>query len=591
MIDPLLSLAYSMHATEGVYALLLGSGISRASGIPTGYEIVLDLIRKLTALVGEDCEPNPDDWYRSKFSEEPDYSRLLDQIAKSPAERQQLLQTYFEPNNEEREQGLKMPTEAHRAIAELVASGHVRVIVTTNFDRLMEKALEAIGVVPTVISSPDHASGAIPLTHARCTIIKINGDYINTRIRNTPSELASYEPVMDKLLDRVLDEYGLVVAGWSAQWDAALRAAIERCPNHRFTTFWCVKGKLNEETKGLIERRRAARLEIKDADDFFQTLSEKVKALDQISGPRPLSVPIAVATLKRFLPEDRYRIRLRDLVMDEANRVHTEMDDSRYPVEGDQITYDSVAERAKEYESIMEVLGSMMITGCYWGEETHQNIWRQCLERIADPGGKTSGYELYLKLKLYPALLLLYSGGVAAVAAGNYENLATLFVRARGRLPFKKEVPLAHILDPESILDPDVALRLLKSERKLFTPASDYLFKILREPLRNLIPRDAEYERNFDRFEYLLSLVSGDLYEKLESYTAWTVGSFLWRDRDHLGLKESVLSSLYREIESAGGDWPGIKAGLFDGSVDRFKFIKGKFDAELPGIRQSRRVW
>jgi hypothetical protein len=591
VIDPLLSLAYSMHAGKGIYALLLGSGLSRASGIPTGYEIVLDLIRKLAVLTNEDCEPDPEAWYRARFNEEPDYSGLLDQIAKSPAERQQLLRSYFEPNNEEREQGLKMPTEGHKAIAALIASGHVRVIVTTNFDRLMEKALEAVGVVPTVISSPDHASGALPLTHTRCTIIKINGDYIDTRIRNTPSELENYEPEMNSLLDRVFDEYGLVVAGWSAQWDTALRAAIERCPTHRFTTFWCVRGKLSEETKGLVERRRAILIEIKDADSFFQTLSEKVTALDALSVPHPLSAQIAVATLKRYLPEEKYKIRVRDLVIDEANRLHEELSDARYPVDGVTITYDTVAERAKEFESLTEVLRAIIITGCYWGEEFHQDIWKQCLERIADPGGKTGGYDLYLKLKLYPALLLLYAGGIAAVAAGNYGNLATLLIRARGNLPYKKEAPLGHILDPESVLEPEAALRLLKSERKLYTPTNDYLFQVLREPLRNLIPRDAEYQRSFDRFEYLFSLVSGDLYEKIESYTAWNVGCFLWRDRDHLGLKESVLGDLYHEIESAAGSWSGFKAGLFDGSIDRFQFIKSKFDDDLPRLRQSRRIW
>jgi hypothetical protein len=38
MVDPMLSLAFSVHSNKGVFALLLGSGVSRASGIPTGWE-------------------------------------------------------------------------------------------------------------------------------------------------------------------------------------------------------------------------------------------------------------------------------------------------------------------------------------------------------------------------------------------------------------------------------------------------------------------------------------------------------------------------------------------------------------------------
>ena len=40
-----------------------------------------------------------------------------------------------------RERDRKTPTAAHYAIADLVRGGHVRVLITTNFDRLMENAL------------------------------------------------------------------------------------------------------------------------------------------------------------------------------------------------------------------------------------------------------------------------------------------------------------------------------------------------------------------------------------------------------------------------------------------------------------------
>ena len=55
MMDPSLSLAISVQSNPGVFALLLGSGVSRSAGMPTGWEIVVELIRKLAALKGEDC--------------------------------------------------------------------------------------------------------------------------------------------------------------------------------------------------------------------------------------------------------------------------------------------------------------------------------------------------------------------------------------------------------------------------------------------------------------------------------------------------------------------------------------------------------
>lgn len=88
MINPINSLAFSMHANKGVYALFLGSGISRAARIPTGWEITLELVRKAAALQKEECEPDPAAWFHSKAGKQPDYSNLLDMVAKTPAERQ-----------------------------------------------------------------------------------------------------------------------------------------------------------------------------------------------------------------------------------------------------------------------------------------------------------------------------------------------------------------------------------------------------------------------------------------------------------------------------------------------------------------------
>ena len=45
--DPLLQVAFSLHNQRGTYALLLGSGISHAAGIRTGWEIAEDLIHRL----------------------------------------------------------------------------------------------------------------------------------------------------------------------------------------------------------------------------------------------------------------------------------------------------------------------------------------------------------------------------------------------------------------------------------------------------------------------------------------------------------------------------------------------------------------
>ena len=223
--NPLIQLAFSIHGNPGVYALLVGSGLSSAAGILTGWNVTLDLVRRLAIAQGEDEQPDWAAWYRDKFRKEPNYSDLVAEVAPSPAERRAILHDYIEPTSAEREEGRKVPTKAHLAIADLVYDGHVRVILTTNFDRLLENALRERGVEPTVIDSVDALEGAEPLSHTSCYLVKLHGDYKDARIRNTEEELAKYPPEYETLLDRIFDEHGLVVCGWSGRVG---RSAVQR---------------------------------------------------------------------------------------------------------------------------------------------------------------------------------------------------------------------------------------------------------------------------------------------------------------------------------------------------------------------------
>lgn len=86
-IDSLVSLAFSVQSNKGVYALLLGSGISRSAGVPTGWEVVVDLINKLATIEGEQPDPTPEQWFKARHNEEPNYAKLINELTQTAAER------------------------------------------------------------------------------------------------------------------------------------------------------------------------------------------------------------------------------------------------------------------------------------------------------------------------------------------------------------------------------------------------------------------------------------------------------------------------------------------------------------------------
>ena len=584
MIDPMVSLAFAVFSNKGAYALLVGSGISHAAGIPTGWEIVLDLVRKVAKLTGEDCGADPVEWYKKKFGTEPDYGQLLDDIAKTPAERQQLLRGYFEPTEDERAQGIKLPSAAHKAIAQLVAAGFIRVIITTNFDRLIERALEEAGVSPAVISTTDQISGALPLIHAGPTVIKLHGDYQDTRIKNTGVELAAYDVALNGLLDRILDEYGLIVSGWSGDWDLALRSAIERCPNHRFTTFWTARSPLGDKATQLAKQRLATVLQIKDANALFVTLWEKVQALQDMNAPHPLSAKMAIATLKHYLEDPLAKIRLRDFVHDETEILFSEMSGPAFPLYKSVPSQNEVRRRAVAYETVCGNLIGMIATGCYCGgADEVLKQWVKCLERIANPVDFIDESPYFKNMRRFPALLLLYSAGVAAVAAGNNKVLTALLTGPQtGGIggPY----PVCLTIYPMMVMEDQIG-NMLFTDNEWTTPVSYYLFIHLRETLRAYLPRDEDYEKAFDRFEYIFGLIHAEIRRRSMN-DGWEgpIGRFIWSRKDFLD-KGSAAYAISNELSWEGADLPLLKTGLFGGEVERMRVAINKYNVFLKSMK------
>ena len=51
------------------------------------------------------------------------------------------------------------------------------------------------------------------MEHSSLTIVKINGDYIDCRFRNTTEELDAYPPKLHEFSHRIFSESGLITCG------------------------------------------------------------------------------------------------------------------------------------------------------------------------------------------------------------------------------------------------------------------------------------------------------------------------------------------------------------------------------------------
>lgn len=488
------------------------------------------------------------------------YASLLEALAPTPSSRQGLLAQFFEPTDEERAEGIKVPSRAHRAIAELMKRGTVRVVLTTNFDRLMEQALEGAGVSPQVIARPEAIKGMAPLAHAEATVVKLHGDYKDLGTRNTAEELSAYPDEWNTLLRQVFDEYGLIICGWSADWDTALVQALESTPNRRYPLYWDSRSSKGEAAQRLITNRTGVTLPSAGADELFDGLLSSVEALDRLAQP-PLTTAMAVARLKRYLPDPVRRIDLSDLVMDEAERVSAFVADQ--PVSVSRLDGEVIQRIYNGYLEAVTPLVSLLVEGVWHdGDGTYDRLWVDALQRLIDAGSiRLSSYTQGIEdTRLWPALFAMTAMGVAAVRRDRERLIIRLATEASG-LP---QIGAGERLNASQLLHPDALLsggwvnampRWGTGSPGWKYPASHILKADVRKFFTVLIPLDEDYNAAHHGFEYRLGLIQEQSTggRPLRAMTGEYVGDWQWSTED----RDVPLAELaFRAAASRSRDWP-----------------------------------
>lgn len=460
--DELLTLAFSIQSNPAAYAVFIGAGVSAASGIPTAWQVLTTLVTDFARASGTEGDVDPMHWYQDTFDEEPRYETVLAKLAPTPTERERLLAQFFEPTIEERHQGQKQPTAAHHAIARLVAMGMIRVIITLNFDGLMESALREVGVEPTIVATTEDAAAVSPLHTLQCCVIHLHGFYKQAAsMLNTSEELGQYAPARQKLLTNILENYGLIIAGWSAIYDPAVRDAITGNYPGRYTLTWCEPREPSEEATRLRVLKMGTLIAL-DADTCFGKLADAVTALQNRNSRHPLTIPVAIATAKRELSGKGVAISLHDTLNHEFSRLHGHPD--FHPVEYHTTNFRAVLERTEDASLVCSALVASL---AYWGTVETDKWWIDQLRRFAVVT-RDSGESRMLALREITGTFLLYAAGVSAVASKRYDLVDAL-------LALTRKTPRARYSDaPQHLTDVLVPGRestpTFKDMRKILEP-------------------------------------------------------------------------------------------------------------------------
>ncbi|MBM3157558.1 MAG: caspase family protein [Chloroflexi bacterium] len=283
---------------------------------------------------------------------------------------------------------------------------------------------------------------------------------------------------------------------------------------------------------------------------------------------------------KEYLSDARCRIKLNDLVLQKSREVIPLLSDEHFPVDARNVTAEEVADRLRRYEVITQKLQTVYILLCHWGVSEHISIIKNVLSRVIERDGSRSGMVAWLNLRYYPSILLMYSGGIGAIAAANYASLAAVLTTKVGSAFTSDNSQEAVLEVGHAMLELERAnvFRLLPDHTKHFVPRSEYLFKRLQPQLDDLLFLGKSYEAMFDRFEIMLALVHADLLFQSTNRVWGPFGRFAWKHRSG---DFSIYTSVLKEAQVQQDAWPPLRAGLFGGSFERFNEIAKAYEQQI----------
>ena len=325
--------------------------------------------------------------------------------------------------------------------------------------------------------------------------------------------------------------------------------------------------------KGLVAE--AEKTDPQVEDDTLLTLP----ALEQGEASAKDDALELVSKTKELLAEQRFVIQLHDLLITEVRRFLSGTAGDFFKAQG-QWSPDEFKARLKRYEDATGRLQSAAICVSYWGEEAHRPILKRVVSRMTDRLEPESGLVIWSVLRWYPLLLLSYSGGIAAVAAGKYENLREILetnVRSH-RSPSEVKPLVSALLD--LLTDSHDAFKTLPGHERHYVPRSEYLFSLLQPALDDILFLGRDYEQMFDRFEVFLALICADKLKSEMGETWSSFGRFAYKFRSRFATSHPY-GQIVQEAETMKADWPPIRAGLFGGSIERFKELATEYGERI----------
>lgn len=267
------------HIYEGYhagqrYCFVLGAGASRASGIRTGEEMMREWRNELkqrgTAYIGDCAQElglDPKD-YAFLFSEDhvlknEDYFTLFDlRFAGKP----NVAYAYLEREMEE-----KYPSYGYYPLAMLLSNTQNRLIITTNFDTLIEDALYTYTFRHPLVVGHESLASYIANDARHPVIAKIHRDLLFQPL-NRKQDMDQLKNEWKAPLRSALSRYIPIVIGY-AGGDRTLMSLLEEMELNGI--YWCHLGEPSDKIKEIVADQNGYLVKILGFDEVMFQIGDR----------------------------------------------------------------------------------------------------------------------------------------------------------------------------------------------------------------------------------------------------------------------------------------------------------------------------
>jgi hypothetical protein len=287
------------------------------------------------------------------------------------------------------------------------------------------------------------------------------------------------------------------------------------------------------------------------------------------------------STTKEYIADQKYRIKLDDLAVQNVKKIKALTSDSEFPVNTKFETQEEyiaeITTRLRRYESAIFDLQQIVLLLGHWGNSLHIPTLTKIMARMTEWPKDQDGTQNLLHLRWYPTVLLMYSGGIGAMMSENYQNLSAILNTNSGSFSRYYENNPVIIEANIAMTNLNDLFKKLPGHERNLVPQSEYLFKVLQPVLDDLLYLGTSYEEKFDRFEIFQALSFTFWRKHVQKRSIWgPLGRFAWKHNREPDT--SSYTKLLSEAKALQQAWLPLKAGFFNGSYSLFEEIAEEYN-------------